>query len=64
MTEFEQGVLYAAALVVALRDEPVIAASIIREAGLANADISSLDGIDQRNLMKLIGEKGINFRGV
>jgi hypothetical protein len=62
MTEFEQGVLYVAELIVQLRDEPVIAACIIREAGLADADISELDDFDKRNLAKLNGERGINFR--
>jgi len=64
MTEFEQGVLYAAGLIVKLHNEPVIAASVIREAGLRNADISELDGFDRLNLLKVNGEKGINFRGV
>jgi len=63
MTEFEQGILYAAGLIVALHNEPVIAASVILEAGLGNTDISGLDDYDKRNLEKLKNGKGINFRG-
>jgi hypothetical protein len=64
MTEFEQGILYAVGLIIALCDEPVIAASVVREAGLGNTDISGLDYYDKSNLAKLKNEKGINFRGV
>lgn len=64
MTEFQEGVLYAAGLIVTMHNKPTIAASIIIEAGLANADISQLDDYDKSQLKKLNGEKGINFRGV
>lgn len=64
MNEFEQGVLYAAAIVVAIHDQPVIAATIIREAGLSDADCSKLDRFDKNHLSKLQNEKGIALRGL
>lgn len=64
MTEFDQGVLYAAAMVVAIHDQPVVAATIIREAGLSDADCSKLDRFDKNHLQKVQGEKGIALRGL
>ena len=43
LSEFEQGVFYAASIAVEVHDEPTIAATIIKNAGYANYDISELD---------------------
>lgn len=64
LSEFEQGVLYSASVLVAMHDEPVAAATILREAGLMNADCSGLDDFDKNNLRKIQGEKGIALRGL
>lgn len=64
MNKFDQGVLYAAALLVRLHDAPVLSAAIIKEAGLGEADCKDLDDFEKEILHKLKGEKGINFRGL
>jgi hypothetical protein len=64
MTEFDQGVLYAAGVLLHLHDEPTLAATIIREAGLGNADCSELDDFDKINLRKVRDEKGMELRGL
>lgn len=64
MTEFQLGVLYAASVVVAMHDAPVIAATIVSEAGLGNADCSGLDDFEKKNLRKIQGETGIALRGL
>lgn len=66
MTEWEQGVLMAAATVVRCHDRPVIAATIIGEAGLSTADCSSLDAFDKEALRKVQGERAgsIKLRGL
>ena len=62
--EFGQGVLYAASLLVALYDQPGMAATIVREAGLSKADCSTLDDYEKKNLGKLMNEQGIALRGL
>lgn len=64
MTEFEQGVLYAASVLVALHDEPTLAASIVCEAGLESADCTSLDDYEKKHLRKIQGERGVTLRGL
>lgn len=64
MTQFEEGVLYAASIVIAMHDEPTMAATILREAGLANADCNDLDDYDKASLRKLREEPGIALRGL
>ncbi len=46
LTKFEHGVLYAVAQVVRLHDEPQVAADVLKQAGLAQADCSKLDDYD------------------
>lgn len=62
-TPFEQGILYAVALLVKLHDQPTMAANIVREAGLGNINISSMDDFERESLKKLKGEHGISFIG-
>lgn len=64
MTEFEHGVLYAAAVVIAVHDQPVIAATIVREAGLSDADCSDMDDFEKHHLRVIQGENGIALRGL
>ncbi|GAB3385834.1 hypothetical protein [Azotobacter armeniacus] len=51
MTPFEEGVLYAAALLVRLHDQTTMAADVIREAGLAERDCSVLSD-DQKEVAR------------
>ena len=64
LTEFEQGVLYAASIVIALHDQPVVAATVVREAGLSEADCSGLDDYEKKHLRKLKDEQGVALRGL
>jgi len=41
-----------------------MAATIIREAGLGQADCSGLDDFDKNHLRKIQGESGIALRGL
>lgn len=52
-TEFEEGVFYAAAIIVNTHDSMVIACDLLREAGLFNSDVSSLDDYEKQALNKL-----------
>lgn len=53
LDEWERGALMAMSIMLALHDQPVIAADVLNEMGLANADCSSLDDYDKRNLRVL-----------
>lgn len=64
LSEFEQGILYAVATLVRPHKLPAIAASIVREAGLGNMDISKIGKYDRDSLRMLNSEEGIAFRGV
>lgn len=64
MNRFDQGILHAAAQMIALHDEPTMAANVIREAGLTNADCTKLDEYEKTYLRKMKDENGINFRGL
>ena len=57
--QFNEGVLYAASVLIATHDVPTMAATIIREAGLGQADCSGLDDFDKNHLRKIQGESGI-----
>lgn len=50
LSEFEKGILYAAAIVQATAQQPVIAADILRESSLTHADCSDLDNFDKEHL--------------
>ena len=57
MTEFQEGVFYAAGLLVTLVDEPTSAADILGEAGLLEADISTLDETEQEAMKTLMKQE-------
>lgn len=65
-SEFEQGILTAAGLLVKLHDLPGPAADVLLSTGLGEADCSQLDDFDKENLRKIQGErKGkINLKGL
>lgn len=53
MTEFEEGVLYSAAVIVELHGRMVVACDLLREAGLFDSDVSELDDYEKKALKKL-----------
>lgn len=52
-TEFEEGVFYSAAIIINTHGSTVIACDLLREAGLFNSDVSSLDDYEKQALKKL-----------
>lgn len=64
MTEFEQGVLYAAGILTALHDQPTLAASIVIEAGLSGVDCGGMPEYDRVNLRLLNEQSGIDLKGL
>lgn len=64
LTEFEQGVFYAAAIVQITADQPGIAADIVKSAGLQNHDCSELDEMDKDALRVVNEEQGMNLKGL
>lgn len=66
MSELERGMLVAVSILLACHDEPSMAADVLNELGLSNADCSSLDDYDKENLKKVQGEHAgaINLRGL
>lgn len=64
LSEYEQGVFYAAAIVIAVHNEPTIAATIIVNAGYQNHDVSDLDDYEKNELKKINNLDGINLQGL
>jgi hypothetical protein len=64
LTEFAKGILYAAAIVQAVARTPVIAADILREAGLTHANCAELDDYDKQHLRVVNQERGINLKNL
>lgn len=64
LSEFAKGILYAAAIVQATAKQPVIAADILREAGLTHADCGKLDDFDKEHLRIVNKERGINLQNL
>lgn len=66
LTDWEQGVLMAASVLISLHDLCVPAADVVSQLGLANADCSSLDEFDKQNLRKIQGDLSgaIKLRGL
>jgi hypothetical protein len=62
ISKFDEGVLFACALMNRLHDCPGIAADTIKEAGLANADVRKMEEFDKEHLRKINEENGINFK--
>ncbi|MVF24221.1 hypothetical protein EVC37_21820 [Methylocaldum sp. BRCS4] len=55
-SEFNQGVLMAVSLIVATHDLPTVAADVLNEMGLYNADCTELSDFDKENLRRVQGE--------
>ncbi|HBN7797521.1 TPA: hypothetical protein NOE63_006672 [Pseudomonas aeruginosa] len=64
LTKFDHGVLYAAAQVVRLHDEPQVAADVLKQAGLGQADCSKLDEYDKESLRAVNTIPGIGLTGL
>jgi len=66
LSDYEKGALKAVSLMVHIHDCPVIAADVLREMGLQNADCSGLDEFDKKSLSKIYGELSgfIKIRGI
>lgn len=64
LTKFELGVFYAAAQVVRLHDEPQVAADVLKQAGLAQADCSKLDEYDKESLREVNKMSGMGLTGL
>jgi len=62
MSEFERGIFYAAYLICELHDHQTIAADVIREANLENADISGLDDCEKDMLLELNKSEHLNLK--
>ena len=64
--EFEHSALVAIALLVRLHDRPSMAADLLIEMGLSEADCSSLDDFDKEFLVKMQGERrgAIRLKGL
>ncbi|MGU5889759.1 hypothetical protein [Aeromonas hydrophila] len=63
LTEWQKGVLYAAAVVIEVCDQPVYAEDIIREAGLEGADCSGLDDYEKERLQPVKNRLGLKELG-
>lgn len=66
LTEQEQGAMLAISVLIALHDQPGMAADVLVELGLHAADCTELDEYDKQNLKKIQGERGgsIRLRGL
>lgn len=66
LTEFEVGALVAVSTLISCYDEITVAANILNELGMKDADCSSLDDYDKEQLRKIQGEMGgsINLGGL
>jgi hypothetical protein len=63
-TEFELGVLLAAASLMRSADEPLYAADVLREFGLTEANCIGLDEMDKDELRKICESEGLRLRGL
>lgn len=64
LTDFEMGILTACGLIMATHDEPGIAADVIRETGLQDADCSDLDDFDKEYLKIIQEQERLNLTGL
>lgn len=64
LSDMEEGALMAVSILIALHDQPGMAADVVNELGLAAADCSQLDDYDKQNLKKIQGERGVHLRGL
>lgn len=63
-TEFQEGILCAAAIVLATSDQPVIAADLLRAVGLADMDCSDLNDYDKHYLRIVNKETSMKLTGL
>lgn len=54
---FEMGALVAISLLIELYDQPTIAANLLKEMGLSDADLSNLEPQDRKNIERIHNEK-------
>lgn len=65
LTEFDQGVLLAAAHLIRTADQPVYAADILRAFDLTEANCARLDDMDKDELRRLRDDEGLHgLRGL
>lgn len=57
LNEFDHGALMAVATLVRLHDQPGMAADVLINMGLSDADCSGLDEFDKMTLRRLQGER-------
>lgn len=57
LTQFDQGIFYAAALLVTFIDQPGYAADILEQGGFLDADVSSLDETEQLAMKSLMEQE-------
>ncbi|ELO1556381.1 hypothetical protein [Aeromonas hydrophila] len=64
LDEWQQGVMYAVAQLMAVADQPVDAKEILKGAGLLDADCSELDDFERKWLRKLRDCEGVPLTGL
>lgn len=64
MKDFNQGVFFAVAILVDIHNQPTMAKNILIEAGLEDADCSSLDDLEKNALRKLKSSENLPLRGL
>lgn len=64
LTDFEKGILTACAIIQATHDDPTVAADVIRESGLQDADCSGLDDFDKEYLKIIQEQERLNLTGL
>lgn len=62
--EFEHGIMFAAAEMLRLHDQPTMVADLLRATGLNHADVTSMDDFDKETLEMLSGERDIQLTGL
>lgn len=63
-TQFELGVLLAAAALMRSADEPGYAADILKEFALSDANCAGLDEMDKDELRRIRDSEGLQLRGL
>jgi hypothetical protein len=64
LTEFEEGILFAAAEMLRLHDQPTMVADMLRFTGLDRANVSQMDDYDKEWLETLNVERDIALTGL
>jgi hypothetical protein len=63
-SQFEEGVLMAAAALMRSADEPVYAADILKEFALDDANCAGFDDMDKDELRRIRDSEGLRLRGL